>query len=87
MNGFLMYLSGVVISFIMSVITFRFTRFELNKKDINFMMPVLVFVWFMSWIGAITMLLIFIVDIIIHNTILNKLYTKITNGFIKLIGQ
>lgn len=87
MNEFLIYLLGVVIAFIMNVIVFRFTRFTLNKEDIKFMMPILVFTWFMSWLGAATMLLIIIIDIMVHSSILYKLFTKFSNIFIKLTGK
>lgn len=87
MNDFLIYLLGVVAAFIMNVITFRFTRFKLTKEDIDVMIPLLIFLWFMSWIGALVMLVIIVVDIIVHNSIIHKLFIKLTNGFIKLTGK
>ena len=87
MTNFLIYLLGVIIAFIMNVIVFRFTRFKLDKNDINFMMPILVFAWLMSWMGAATMLLIFILDIIMHSSVICKLCGKLTNSFIKLTGK
>lgn len=86
MDEFLIYLLGVVISFISSVITFRF---GVKSEDIDYdlTMPMIILVWLMSWIGAVVMLSWFIICKIIDSPITGKLYKKLTNGFIKLVEK